>query len=237
MPLAGGPILRPRVAASLRGDRGGLADSAVEAIVPGWIRPVPPSGALQRLAAGVSGVQVVPVGDLGLAFFPAKENLATLTQTGKIHQPPVQVAHDDTLIVEVAKDVLPFELAADVTVQCGTAQVKAQRELPGDLAVKPVDGLAKFSQSGQGLLDPGQQGLGLGDGVVTIEPKAHDLRGLRRAGLRGGGRVEFLANRLVVGLDLEGALPGPTGFVESSERGEDVAQMFVQGGVRFLHVL
>ena len=71
----------------------------------------------------VAGVQFVPVGDVVVAFFPAKENLASASAGGEVHQAALGIFDEDLVRLEFAKDGLNFGQELDRLVDRVAADV------------------------------------------------------------------------------------------------------------------
>src|SRR4051794_25374317 len=61
------------------------------------------SGSVERLAAAETVVELVPVLDGVLVVLPAEVDLAALTRGGKVDQPAVEVAQDDSRLGDSAE--------------------------------------------------------------------------------------------------------------------------------------
>src|SRR5437763_11666539 len=122
---------------------------------------------LQRPAARVARVELVPVADVVLAVDPAEVDLAAVAQRGEVDEAALEVAQDEPALDDLGDAAAQLEerLADLLARRPAAVRRRALRQRAARLLVGQP--LARVPQRGEPGGEPGQRGARLLDRVVA----------------------------------------------------------------------
>jgi len=128
---------------------------------------------LQRLTAGVAGVEMVPEIDVIFIFFPAKKNFLTLANRRKINQAAIQILELDFAVVKLKEDIFDFGHGSYPTIDEVSTLIAAGGQQGAEYLLVSLHFGAKLLDPLEPELDLRQQGAGLFTGVMLMETMGH----------------------------------------------------------------
>src|SRR5262249_19069905 len=130
---------------------------------------------VERLAATVTRLEVMPVADVVLSQLPAEVHLAAIDDRREVHQPPVDVPEHDPRLLDRLEQAPHLEEGDADLVALGAAAVGGGR-LGEDLVRLLVGELVlRVAELAQELLQLRQEGVRLIAGEVPLEGELRAL--------------------------------------------------------------